>query len=623
MKRVFNTVMIFLAAVICASCIGLNNAEPTVAPTPEVKSFVVDDNDCMVLEFTVTVGKASTCIAECGFYFGENRNMADAERIQCRLTGSVFSAEVAVKDYDTDYYVCYYLSNGVKEVCSDVKSISTGELGYYVEIDDPQIVEYDDDSALIALEYDAADGVDISEAGICYGTTQNLSVSGDHVLVHDGFAEIVDLKPGEEYFMLPYVKDREYVAYGDVTRLNIYAVPVVETFEAADVSASSAVVSGNVSDDCGKSVTERGFLWAEGVKEPVKGDNSIKVGSGAGEFSTVMSGLEPNRTYSVRAYAVNDEGMGYGQTVHFTTGVALAVLGQVQVTDVNSSSALLKGVCLHDGGEPFSECGFYYGASPSDLSKVACSDAQFMYRLTGLQRNTVYYVKPYSVNSVGTAEGEMVQFTTTADLPVVTTSVASSVAETAAVLGGSAADDGGADIVERGLIYGKDPELMSGTTLVRCGSGLGEYSATVNALEPNVTYYFKAYATNSAGTSYGLTLSFTTLKALPQPSYEMSINDITENSVKVSFEIASAGGCDVTGAGVYLVAEDLSESRIPGEVNGNVVVVTVDGLKPASKYVLHAYVVNEVGEVRSEQGHGFRTDSSGNSEGFGSNDYEW
>ena len=133
---------------------------------------------------------------------------------------------------------------------------------------------------------------------------------------------------------------------------------------------------------------------------------------------------------------------------------------------------------------------------------------------------------------------------------------------------------------------------MSGTTLVRCGSGLGEYSATVNALEPNVTYYFKAYATNSAGTSYGLTLSFTTLKALPQPSHEMRIHDITENSVKVSFEIASAGGCDITGAGVYLVAEDLSESRIPGEVNGNVVVVIVDGLKPASKYVLHAYVVN-------------------------------
>ena len=100
MKRVFNTVMIFLAAVICASCIGLNNAEPTVAPTPEVKSFVVDDNDCMVLEFTVTVGKASTRIAECGFYFSKNKNMTDAERIQCRLTGSVFSAEVDVKDYD-------------------------------------------------------------------------------------------------------------------------------------------------------------------------------------------------------------------------------------------------------------------------------------------------------------------------------------------------------------------------------------------------------------------------------------------------------------------------------------------------------------------------------------------
>ena len=54
MKRVFNTVMIFLAAVICASCIGLNNAEPTVAPTPEIKSFEVEDNDCMVLEISAT-----------------------------------------------------------------------------------------------------------------------------------------------------------------------------------------------------------------------------------------------------------------------------------------------------------------------------------------------------------------------------------------------------------------------------------------------------------------------------------------------------------------------------------------------------------------------------------------
>ena len=164
---------------------------------------------------------------------------------------------------------------------------------------------------------------------------------------------------------------------------------------------------------------------------------------------------------------------------------------------------------------------------------------------------------------------------------------------------------------------------MSGTTLVRCGSGLGEYSATVNALEPNVTYYFKAYATNSAGTSYGQTLSFTTLKALPQPASEMSIYDVTEASVKASFKIASSGGCDVTGAGVYLVAEDLSEIRIAGEVNGDHVTVTIAGLKPASKYVLQAYVVNEVGEVRSEQEYGFRTDSSGNSEDFGSNDYEW
>jgi len=88
-----------------------------------------------------------------------------------------------------------------------------------------------------------------------------------------------------------------------------------DVFNIDDVSAS---VSGDVSDDGGSPVSVRGIVWSTS-ESPSLEDNYTEEGSGTGIFSGRLTGLEPETTYYVRAYATNSVGTAYGSQVSFTT----------------------------------------------------------------------------------------------------------------------------------------------------------------------------------------------------------------------------------------------------------------------------------------------------------------
>jgi hypothetical protein len=100
--------------------------------------------------------------------------------------------------------------------------------------------------------------------------------------------------------------------------------------------------------------------------------------------------------------------------------------------------------------------------------------------------------------------------------PTLTTTSISTFDATSATMGGNISDDGGAAIDERGVVYSSTdttPEINeTGVTKNTNGSGTGNFSESIWGLSPNTTYYVQAYATNSAGTSYGGVQSFTTLQ---------------------------------------------------------------------------------------------------------------
>ena len=98
--------------------------------------------------------------------------------------------------------------------------------------------------------------------------------------------------------------------------------------------------------------------------------------------------------------------------------------------------------------------------------------------------------------------------------PTVSTTTVSSVAAGSVVMGGDMSDKGSADVTETGVVYSSvntSPEI-GGTDVTKDANGAqtGTFSETIASLTPNTTYYFQAYAINSAGTSYGGVQSFTT-----------------------------------------------------------------------------------------------------------------
>ncbi|MDX9882175.1 MAG: T9SS type A sorting domain-containing protein [Prolixibacteraceae bacterium] len=99
-------------------------------------------------------------------------------------------------------------------------------------------------------------------------------------------------------------------------------------------------------------------------------------------------------------------------------------------------------------------------------------------------------------------------------VPTVTTASASSVSVNSATLGGNVTEGGGATVTERGVVYSttdSTPTIDEGATKDTNGSGTGIFSETIGSLSAGQIYYYNAYATNSAGTSYGTASSFTTL----------------------------------------------------------------------------------------------------------------
>jgi hypothetical protein len=95
------------------------------------------------------------------------------------------------------------------------------------------------------------------------------------------------------------------------------------------------------------------------------------------------------------------------------------------------------------------------------------------------------------------------------------TTVDYKVKSTSATITGQVRDDGGTTVTSRGFVYSTAPSPTingKGSTKVSVGSGLGIFSGKLTKLKPDTVYYARVYATNSAGTSYGVEIQFKTPK---------------------------------------------------------------------------------------------------------------
>jgi hypothetical protein len=189
--------------------------------------------------------------------------------------------------------------------------------------------------------------------------------------------------------------------------------------------------------------------------------------------------------------------------------------------------------------------------------------------------------------------------------PTVTTGIATDVLNTSATLGGTITSTGGSSVTTRGFKYGLT-QTPTWDTHQTGSFGTGSYTLGIASLSPGTLYWFRAYATNAAGTSYGSWVSFTT-KDLPSIT-TLDASNVASTSARLNSALASDGGDDCTiefGWGLSPGAniEDYdNHETLPGTYNtGAYPYLDVGDLLAGYTYYFRVSATNSIGTDIGEQ----------------------
>jgi len=244
---------------------GLDETDPSSLSVPQVKTFEVKDNGSLVFRLSASVDKsASSRVAECGFYYSKDKSMSDAERLECRMTGGTFSADLTLRDYGETFYVCAYISDGTAagEILCASKELRIKDIETYVEFGAMETMAgQNEDGLSLRCPCEVKEGVGITKWGVCYGQSKNLDIDDSHVEDKGTADNAIDciiegLDKNETYYIRPYVCDGEHVAYGAVTELFVNHYTLEDALELPD--ETSVQLTGVV-----VAVSTRGFLISD------------------------------------------------------------------------------------------------------------------------------------------------------------------------------------------------------------------------------------------------------------------------------------------------------------------------------------------------------------------------
>lgn len=281
------------------------------------------------------------------------------------------------------------------------------------------------------------------------------------------------------------------------------------------------------------------------------------------------------------------------------------------VTAVTTTGASTGGDVTSDGGAEVTARGVCYGTTANpDITGPHTTDGAgtgpFTSTLTGLAAGTPYHVRAYATNSEGTAYGNDVTFTTTAIVgATVTTTAVTDITSTTAKSGGNVTADGGDAVTARGICWGPDlnPDLTDDFTTD--GSGPGVFTSNITGLEPGQTYHVRAYATNSAGTTYGPDVEFSTPGEVATVTTAAITNNTTGTSVTAGGNVTADGGATVSARGICWSTDpmpDLTDNVVNATAGGTgVFTCLIEDLDPYTTYYVRAFATNTAGNAFGDQ----------------------
>jgi hypothetical protein len=337
------------------------------------------------------------------------------------------------------------------------------------------------------------------------------------------------LQPGTTYHVVGFARntisrDYSYSAVPASLSTLASAAPGVTTGVASSVSASGAQLAGTVVSQGQTAVSTRGIELSTSSTF-ASGITTLVGGSGLGSYQVAATGLAASTTYFFRAYATNAAGTSRGATGSFSTlaptptapavsGLSVGAITATTVTvsfNVDSSgSAALSGRGLQVSTNPT------LTNAPLLAGNLGLGSATI--QVTNLTPNTLYYVRGYARNAVGTTNTPIQSFRSLPSvvIPAVTTAQVPTPGSLSVTLTGAIAGGDSSVNTRRGFTLSNNSDLSSSRDISSTSVlGSTSFSLTATNLAPGVWYFYRAYATNSAGTGTGATLAFKTPGANP------------------------------------------------------------------------------------------------------------
>ena len=268
-------------------------------------------------------------------------------------------------------------------------------------------------------------GAIVTTRGVCYNTSPTPTTANSIVGGGSGTgsfsSNLTGLTMGTTYYIRAYATNSVGTVYGDEIIITTLALPTITTSAASSVTSTTLSTGGNVTADGGATVSARGVCYSNS-SAPTIASSIVANGAGSGTFTSNLTGLTSGATYHIRAYATNSVGTGYGAEIIVTT-LSLPTITTAAISSITTSSAISGGNVTNDGGAAITARGVCWGTSSSPtIAGSKTSDGtgtgSFTSSMTGLTPNTLYHVRAYATNNIGTAYGDDLSFTTLQPLAV-------------------------------------------------------------------------------------------------------------------------------------------------------------------------------------------------------------
>lgn len=413
------------------ACSDVEPGEDLMPPTLQTVSALNIARTSVTLKGSVSGGLNT--IQECGVKYSTSKEFpADKTgKVVLEALPSSTYLELSITGLtpNEQYYYCWYATTGATEVCSATGEFTTASTSKptFSMLECDSVAE---NFARFRCRIEEVGDNYLMEYGVSYKqpsekTWVPVATEGINLNTMEYSVEIRGLKAQTEYMVRAYAKNSEdetgdrgmmegYSESIQIKTLNQLS-PQVTTYDVTTVGITTVTVTGVVTEATGSDgvITESGFCWSEHENPSIADNKQVVENKEVGkDFSYIITGLLPTTTYYVCAYAKNivdgEERVGYGNVRMVTTKELIVPELQLNSLDAGTGSFIANATIQNYDEGALVEKGFIWDKKDSEITyeravqngtymKVEDGGKLFKATISGLEMNTMYYVRAYAI----------------------------------------------------------------------------------------------------------------------------------------------------------------------------------------------------------------------------------